>query len=79
MPMSNGGYWMHSDAMSVVSPAVGRRTISTPGHGGSLGWADPDTGLAVAFCHNHMTNPPKNKDHPAYAIAKVIREGLGLS
>ena len=78
MPMSNGGYWMHSDAMSVVSPAIGPRTISTPGHGGSLGWADPDTGLAVAFCHNHMTNPPKGEDHPAYAIAKVIRESLGL-
>lgn len=79
LPLSCSGYWMHSDLMPDVCPALGARTICVPGAGGSLGWADPDTGLAVAFCHNYMSAPPTCESHPAYEIANVIREGLGLS
>ncbi len=78
MPLSQGGYWMHADDMSLVYPAKGRRTICVPGAGGSLGWADPDTGLAVAFCHNRMMHPKDGLDHPLSAIADVLREALGL-
>jgi len=78
LPLSNSGYWMHSDAMPDVCPARGKRTICAPGAGGSLGWADPDTQLAVAFCHNHMTMPQTCESHPAYEIANVIYESLGL-
>ena len=79
LPLSQSGYWMHSDDMPDVCPASGKRTICVPGAGGSLGWADPDTGLAVAFCHNHMRMPATCEDHPAYEIANVIRESLGLT
>lgn len=79
MPLSRGGYWRHDDALPDVCPARGPRTICVPGAGGSLGWADPDTGLAVAFCHNHMRMPQKCRDHPAFEIANVIRESLGIS
>lgn len=78
MPLSQGGYWMHSADMSLVYPARGARTICVPGAGGSLGWADPDTGLAVAFCHNRMTQPRTGADHPLTRIADVIRDSLGL-
>ena len=77
MTLSQGGYWMHSD-MSLTCPAKGRRTICVPGAGGSLGWADPDSRLAVAFCHNRMTRPRSCADNPLSRIADVLRAALGL-
>lgn len=78
MMLSQGGFWMHSPATPFTSPAKGARTICVPGAGGSLGWADPDTGLAVAFCHNRMTRPRTPQEHPLSAIADTIRASLGL-
>jgi CubicO group peptidase (beta-lactamase class C family) len=78
MTLSQGGYWMHSSATALTCPAKGARTICVPGAGGSLGWADPDTGLAVAFCHNRMMRPRNCEDHPLTEIADVIRASLGL-
>jgi CubicO group peptidase (beta-lactamase class C family) len=78
MTLSQGGFWMHSATTSFTSPAKGKRTICVPGAGASLGWADPDTGLAVAFCHNRMTRPMKPADNPLTDIADVIRSSLGL-
>lgn len=78
MTLSQGGYWMHSATTPLTCPAKGRRTICVPGAGGSLGWADPDTGLAVAFCHNRMMRPRSCQDHPLTEIADVIRESLRL-
>jgi CubicO group peptidase (beta-lactamase class C family) len=79
MPLSEGGYWMHSDTVPFTCPARGPRTICVPGAGGSLGWADPDTGLAVAFCHNRMLRPKTCDEHPLTGIARVIRTSLGLA
>jgi CubicO group peptidase (beta-lactamase class C family) len=79
MPLSQGGYWMRSEAMPFVSMMQGTRTICCPGAGASIGWADPDTGLAVAFCHNRMMRPKTNRDHPFHDIAQVIHRVLGLS
>lgn len=78
MTLSQGGYWMHSATTSLTCPAEGARTICVPGAGGSLGWADPDTKLAVAFCHNRMLRPKSCDDHPLTHIAAVIRRSLGL-
>lgn len=78
LPMSQGGYWLYDPAVPSNCPAKGARTISVPGHGGSLAWGDPDTGLAVAFCHNRMSNNMTCEDHPAWDIANVVRESLGL-
>ena len=78
MTLSQGGYWMHSASTPFTCPAEGARTICVPGAGGSLGWADPDTGLAVAFCHNRMTRPRTCEDHPLTEIARTLRASLGL-
>jgi CubicO group peptidase (beta-lactamase class C family) len=78
MPISQGGFWLYDDKMPLTCPLKAPRAICSPGAGASLGWADPDTGLAVAFCHNYMSNPQTCEDHPAYGIANVIRSSLGL-
>jgi CubicO group peptidase (beta-lactamase class C family) len=78
MTLSQGGYWMHSATTPLTCPAKGPRTICVPGAGGSLGWADPDTGLAVAFCHNRMMRPRDCDDHPLTEIADIIRSSLNL-
>lgn len=78
MPLSEGGYWMGSDQVPFVSMLRGPRTICCPGAGSSIGWADPDTGLAVAFCHNRMIRPRRNEDHPFHSIAAAIYDTLGL-
>ena len=36
------------------------------GLGGSLGWADPATGLAFAFVHNRLLSPFVLTDHAAF-------------
>jgi len=79
MPISQGGYWMYDGMMPVTYPVKAPRAICAPGVGGSLAWADPDTGLAVAFCHNYMSNPPGCAEQPASGIADAIREALGLA
>jgi CubicO group peptidase (beta-lactamase class C family) len=78
MTLSQGGFWMHSASVPFSCPAKGARTICVPGAGGSLGWADPDTKLAVAFCHNRMIRPRTCAEHPLSAIADTIRASLGL-
>lgn len=78
MPLTRGGFWHHDEALPDVGPARGARTICVPGAGGSLGWADPDTGLAVAFCHNHMRLVSSGDAHPASRIAAAIRQRLGV-
>lgn len=79
MPISQGGYWLYDGVMPVTCPVKASRAICSPGVGGSLGWADPETGLAVAFCHNFMSNPPGCDKQPASEIADVIRSSLGLT
>lgn len=78
MPISQGGYWMYDGIMPVTCPVKAPRAMAAPGVGGSLAWADPDTGLAVAFCHNYMSNPRDCDHQPASRIADVIRDALGL-
>jgi CubicO group peptidase (beta-lactamase class C family) len=78
MPLSQGGYWLYDGAMPITCPVKSPRAICSPGVGGSLGWADPETGLAVAFCHNYMSNPQDCDAQPASNIADTIRSSLGL-
>jgi CubicO group peptidase (beta-lactamase class C family) len=78
MPLTQGGFWLYDENMPFISPAKGTRSICYPGVGGSLGWADLESGLAVMFCHNYMTGFMTPEAHPAYDIANVIRESLGL-
>jgi CubicO group peptidase (beta-lactamase class C family) len=49
------GYWLGGPPPSGYPAAGhGRRTICSPGAGGSVAWADLDTGLSVAIFHNMM-------------------------
>lgn len=78
MTLSQGGFWKPSDS-GMTCPAKGSAlTICVPGAGGSLGWADPESGLAVAFCHNRMMRPTTCNSHPLTAIAATIRQALGV-
>lgn len=77
MTLSTGGYWKPTDSGMTCAARGGPATVCVPGAGGSLGWADPDNGLAVAFCHNRMMRPTTCDSHPLTAIAAVIRDALG--
>ena len=78
MPLSQGGFWLYDGIMPITCPLKSPRAICSPGAGGSLGWADPQTGLAVAFCHNRMSNSADCNAQPVSEIADVIRSTLGL-
>jgi CubicO group peptidase (beta-lactamase class C family) len=66
--ISEAGYWLGGPG----SPTA----IYHPGAGGSIAWAELDTGLAVAFCHNKMS---RGGSSPIGAIAAAIRESLQLA
>jgi CubicO group peptidase (beta-lactamase class C family) len=73
-----GGFWFggdHPPVTAVQSP----RALCHPGQGNSIGWADPDTGLAVAICHNKLFNPTSPEEDPLLPIANAIRRALNLS
>ncbi|MGA7467598.1 serine hydrolase domain-containing protein [Mycobacterium sp.] len=46
------------------------------GLGGSLGWADPESGLAVGFVHNRLLSPFVVIDHAGFvATSALLRRG----
>ena len=74
MPMSfNLGY--HSLPLGGVLPGFGH-----VGLGGSLGWADPATGVAFGFVHNRLLTPFVVADQAGFvATAALIRRGAALA
>jgi CubicO group peptidase (beta-lactamase class C family) len=56
-----------------ASPEAGSRTFGHAGAGTSIGWADPDLGLAVAFITNGFRCNETNKPRLA-AISQAVRE-----
>jgi CubicO group peptidase (beta-lactamase class C family) len=77
LPISIGGFWL-GGAQTPVCSAKSPRALCHPGQGGSIGWADPDTGLAVAICHNRLFNASTPEEDPILPIANAIRAGLGM-
>lgn len=71
MPMSfHLGY--HGLPLPGVLPGFGH-----VGLGGSLGWADPATGLAFGFVHNRLLTPLVVSDQAGFvATAALIRRGV---
>ncbi len=69
IPMSfNLGY--HSVPFLNVMPGFGH-----VGLGGSLGWADPSTGLAFSFVHNRLLSPFVLTDHAGFiGISYLLRQ-----
>ncbi|PRC52185.1 esterase, partial [Mycobacterium sp. ITM-2017-0098] len=50
------------------------------GLGGSLGWADPETGLAFGFVHHRLLTPLVVSDQAGFvATAALIRRGAALA
>ncbi len=72
-----GGLWLGGK-----DPVVGSnlRALCHPGAGGSIGWADPDSGLAVAICHNRMFDfrAAGPDTHPWIPLAQAIRKVLDV-
>lgn len=71
--VGTAGYWLGGP----TAPAVvgsNPRTLCHPGAGGSIGWANTETRLAGAICHNRMFNAPED---PFAPIAAAIRRTFG--
>lgn len=65
--VGTSGYWLGGEFdHDYPYRLVGRnpRTLHHPGAGGSIAWADPDSKLAVAICHNRMTHAPSDAFAP---------------
>jgi CubicO group peptidase (beta-lactamase class C family) len=52
------------------------RTLFHPGAGGAVAWGDPDACLAVAICHNGMSNNPSKTFQP---IRAAVEQVFGVS
>lgn len=74
MPISEGGYWKYDGQCPLTKALDSDTAIACPGAGGSLGWADPATGLAVAYCHNRMS-----AEDGASEVGDAIRKALGIA
>ena len=76
--VGTAGFWLGGGAYAAEDPCqvIGRnpRTICHPGAGGSIAWANPDTRLAMAICHNRMTHAPGVAYEP---IKQAVQEVFG--
>lgn len=62
-----------------LSPMSERESaFGHPGAGGSIGFADPEQGLAVGITKNTMRNSLDPTQATAYRVAQRIREALGI-
>jgi CubicO group peptidase (beta-lactamase class C family) len=53
--IGEGGYWVGGDLRRrISSDGTHPEILNQPGAGGSTGWAELNTGLAVAICHNRQ-------------------------
>lgn len=67
------GFWLGGPGGHLL---VGEnpQILHHPGAGGSMGWAELDSGLAVAICHNVMLSGPATaEDHPFMPIVEAVR------
>jgi CubicO group peptidase (beta-lactamase class C family) len=76
VPLGIAGYWL-GGSEAVVSPAKYRRAICHPGAGNSFGFADPETGLAIAITHNRM-QMVSDEENNTLVLAEAVRKQLGI-
>jgi CubicO group peptidase (beta-lactamase class C family) len=77
LPLGIAGFWLGGPNPPVAA-AKHSRVLCHPGAGNSIGFADPETKLAVAIAHNRMQAPRSCKDDTALIIADAIRVQLGI-
>jgi len=73
VPIAWSGFWLGGAETPPVSSPRNMRALCHPGMGGSIGWADPDRKLAVAFCHNRMFDTIDIAQDSRTLIGDVIR------
>lgn len=76
MPVGLGALWLVAPAISASGP-ITSGVLSHTAAGGSFAWAEPDTGLAVAICHNRMFFSPR-QPMPFAAIGDAVHSVVGL-
>ncbi|GAA3736586.1 serine hydrolase domain-containing protein [Streptomyces tremellae] len=57
------------------APLTGPRAFGHPGRGGSLGFADPERGLAFGYVMNHIVESPG--DTRAASLVEAVRKSVG--
>lgn len=77
VPIAWSGYWLGGENPPVSAPR-NPRALCHPGMGGNIGWADLDSGLAVAFCHNRMFDTREVAQDHRTLVGDTIRSALGL-
>ncbi|HTZ71785.1 MAG TPA: serine hydrolase domain-containing protein [Acetobacteraceae bacterium] len=75
VPIGWAGFWLGGNSPPVSAPR-NPRALCHPGMGGSIGWADLDRKLAVAFCHNRMFDTVNIEEDSRTLIGDVIRDAL---
>ena len=76
VPIGWAGYWLGGGENPPVAAPRTMRALCHPGMGGSIGWADPDLKLAVAFCHNRMFDTRDIGEDSRTLIGDTIRAAL---
>jgi CubicO group peptidase (beta-lactamase class C family) len=76
VPIGWAGFWLGGAEAPPVSAPRNMRALCHPGMGGSIGWADPDSKLAVAFCHNRMFDTVEIAEDSRTLIGDLIRASL---
>jgi CubicO group peptidase (beta-lactamase class C family) len=66
------GYMLPTD----VNPLTGPASFGHPGRGGSLGFADPEHGIAFGYVMNHIIEGAPD-DVRATSLVEAVRESLG--
>ena len=73
VPIAWSGYWLGGAKNPPVSAPRNMKALCHPGMGGNIGWADPDTKLAVGMCHNRMFDTVDISQDSRTIIGDVIR------
>jgi CubicO group peptidase (beta-lactamase class C family) len=71
MPVGAGGFLLNTMGILPEAP----RVLCGVGAGNSVAWADLDTGLALAICHNRMTYYPPSP--PLFPLGGAIQATAG--
>lgn len=76
VPIAWSGFWLGGAAAPPVCAPRNMRALCHPGMGGSIGWADMDSQLAVAFCHNRMFDTLDIAEDSRTLVGDAIRAAL---